>query len=163
MWLLFKQCKADITCPLADWPHLGWGTRFFGGYNTLIKSNKMNSARSDINRVWFAGLDGYLCDIGSKDKTGLCLVLEWPSGWRSDDRGQVTVGGTWVSLSPVSNLLVKSFCSLSAAVHLAFTNCRWGPQQVQHTVRQEERSARGQYYKKVSRSDKGQALQCRVP
>lgn len=30
---------------------------------------------------------------------------------------------TWLSISPVSNLLVKSFCSLSAAANRTFTSC----------------------------------------
>lgn len=45
------------------------------------------------------------------------------------------LGGTWVSLSPVSNLLlVISFWSLSAAVHLALTS--WHTQQAtcQHSM-----------------------------
>lgn len=55
------------------------------------------------------------------------LAVEWHGGiWQQQMRMRARgtfLGGTWVSLSPVCNLLlVISFWSLSAAVHLALTS-----------------------------------------
>lgn len=65
---------------------------------------------------WSGHLDGDGSDDSMSDGGGVSDRL---TGWQY----------TWVSLSPVtvSNLLVKSFWSFSAVVHLALTSCKVEP------------------------------------
>lgn len=96
--------------------------------------------------IWGSSLSVLLCRdfvalVRSREGWVLAAAGEGEGqvdGWQGKGSGEVWwgfLGGTWVSLSPVSNLLlVISFWSLSAAVHLALTS--WHTQQAtcQHSV-----------------------------